>query len=210
MPQADSFGGWVAFPAYATGRLGAVRVTRGGGGGYLGAGALAGTIELESATLAQLGGVEASGFYGSRDSVDTQGAATLERGRGFATLSAAYARGDGFIPIVAERRGPVDRPAPYEQASAAVRGVVEVAPATELQANVSAFTDKRERGTAFTANRSEGADASLRLVERGRWGWSALAYLQTRSFASSFAAVNAARTTATTCRCCRHTCAIGC
>jgi len=78
-----------------------------------------------------------------------------------------------------------------------VRGVVEVAPVTELQASFSAFTDERERGTAFTANRSEGADASLRLVGRGRWGWSALAYLQTRSFASSFAAVNAARTTAT-------------
>jgi outer membrane receptor protein involved in Fe transport len=195
VPQADPFGGWVAFPAYATGRLGEVRVTRGGGSGYLGAGALAGTIELESATPAQLSTFEAAGFYGSRASVDAQGAATLERGRGFATLSGAYARGDGFTTIVAERRGPVDRPAPYEQASAAIRGVVEIAPTTELQANVSAFTDRRERGTAFTDNRSEGADASLRLVGRGRWGWSALAYLQTRGFASSFAAVNAGRTT---------------
>ncbi len=197
VPQADPFGGWVAFPAYATGRLGDVRVTRGGGSGHLGAGALAGTIELESATPAQLGAFEAAGSYGSRGSVDTQAAATLERRRGFATVSGAYARGDGFTPIVAERRGPVDRPAPYEQASAAVRGVVEVAPATELQANVSTFVDRRERGTAYTSNRSEGADASLRLVGRGRWGWSALAYLQTRSFASSFAAVDAARTTVT-------------
>ena len=31
VPQADPFGGWVAFPAYATGRLGRIRVTRGGG-----------------------------------------------------------------------------------------------------------------------------------------------------------------------------------
>ena len=197
VPQADPFGGWVAFPAYATGRLGEVRVTRGGGSGYLGAGALAGTVELESATPAQLGSVEVAGAYGSRDSVEAQAAATLERGRGFATLSGAYARGDGFVPIVAERRGPADRPAPYEQLSAAVRGVVEVAPATELQANVTAFSDRRERGTAFTANRSEAADASLRVVGRGRWGWSALAYLQTRAFASSFAAVDATRTNAT-------------
>ncbi|WP_414714137.1 TonB-dependent receptor [Sphingomonas sp.] len=197
VPQADPFGGWVAFPAYATGRLGEVRVTRGGGSGYLGAGALAGTVELESATPAQLGSVEVAGAYGSRDSVEAQAAATLERERGFATLSGAYARGDGFVPIVAERRGPADRPAPYEQLSAAVRGVVEVAPATELQANVTAFSDRRERGTAFTANRSEAADASLRVVGRGRWGWSALAYLQTRAFASSFAAVDATRTNAT-------------
>ena len=101
------------------------------------------------------------------------------------------------MPTVAVSRGPVDRPAPYEQASGALRTVVTVAPSTELQANVGAFTDTRERGTAFTANRSEGADASLRLVGRGAWGWSALAYLQTRAFASSFASVNAARTTVT-------------
>jgi outer membrane receptor protein involved in Fe transport len=195
VPQADPFGGWVAFPAYATGRLGQVRVTRGGGSGYFGPGALAGTVQLDSATPDQLAPLEASAFYGSRDSVEAQGSAALVRDGGFATLSAAYARGDGFVPTVAESRGPVDRPAPYEQASGALRTVVTIAPSTELQANVSAFTDSRERGTAFTGNRSQGADASLRLVGRGAWGWSALAYLQTRAFASSFASVNAARTT---------------
>lgn len=195
VPQADPFGGWVAFPAYATGRLGQVRVTRGGGSGYFGPGALAGTVELASATPDQLAPLEASAFYGSRNSVEAQGSAALVRGGGFATLSAAYARGDSFVPTVAGSRGPVDGPAPYEQASGALRTVVTVGPSTELQANVSAFTDRRTRGTAFTANRSEGADTSVRLVRRGHWGWSALAYLQTRAFASSFASVNAARTT---------------
>ncbi|USU07124.1 TonB-dependent receptor [Sphingomonadaceae bacterium OTU29LAMAA1] len=195
VPQADPFGGWVAFPAYATGRLGQVRVTRGGGSGYFGAGALAGTVQLDSATPDQLSPLDASVFYGSRDSVEAQASGALVRAGGFATLSAAYARGDGFVPVVAGSRGPVDRPAPYEQASGALRTVIGVGASTELQANVSAFTDRRERGTAFTINRSQGADASLRLVGRGRWGWSALAYLQTRAFASDFASVNAARTT---------------
>ena len=197
VPQADPFGGWVAFPAYATGRLGLVRVTRGGGSGYLGPGALAGAVELESATPDQLATVDGAAFYGSRASVDAQASALLERPGGFATLSAAYARGDGFVPIVREDRGPADQRAPDEQASAAVRGVLQIAPATELQANLSVFTDARERGLAFTDNRSEGADASVRLVGRGRWGWQALAYLQTRAFASSFAGVDAGRTTAT-------------
>jgi hypothetical protein len=40
---------------------------------------------------------------------------------GFVTLAGQYARGDGFTPIVEEDRGPVDRPAPYEQASLALR-----------------------------------------------------------------------------------------
>ena len=197
VPQADPFGGWVAFPAYATDRLGLVRVTRGGGSGYFGPGALAGTVELESLAAAEQPGVAASAAYGSRASIDAQASAALRRGAGFATLSAAYARGDGFVPTVRESRGPADRPAPYEQASGAVRAVVAVDPTTEVQASIAAFTDRRERGTAFTANRSEGADASLRLVGRGRWGFSALAYLQTRAFASEFASVNAARTAAT-------------
>ena len=197
VPQADPFGGWVPFPAYATGRLGLARVTRGGGSGYFGPGALAGTVELESATPAQLSPVEGGIAHGSRDALEGQGSATLLRPGGFATLSAAYARGDGFVPTVAGQRGPADRPAPYRSASGAVRAVVDVGGATELQANLSAFTDRRERGTAFTANRSEGADASVRLVGRGRWGWSALAYLQTRALASQFASVDAGRTAAT-------------
>lgn len=196
VPQADPFGGWIAFPAYATDRIGSIRVTRGGGSGYLGAGALSGTVEIESAAPDQLTPLAASLAYGSRDSVEAQASASLARGAGFATLSGAYARGDGFAPTVAESRGPVDRPAPYRQGSAAFRSGVALSDATELQANVNAFTDRRERGTAFTENSSQGADASLRLVGRGDWRWSALAYLQTRDFASSFAAVNAARTTA--------------
>ena len=197
VPQTDPFGGWVAFPAYATDRLGLIRVTRGGGSGYYGPGALAGTIELESATPSQLHAIDGRLSYGSRDSVEAQGSAALVRGAGFATLSGAYSRGDGFIPTVPQSRGNADRDAPYEQASGAIRAAIGVAADTELQANVAAFTDRRERGTAFTANRSEGADASVRLVGRGSWGWSALAYLQTRAFASSFASVDAARTTAT-------------
>ena len=200
VPQADPFGGWVPFPAYATDRIGRIRVTRGGGSGYFGPGALAGTVELESATPAEIPHYLGSVAYGSRDSLDAQGSATLSNDAGFATLSGAYARGDGFAPIVAEDRGPVDGRAPYEQASGAARGVIRTGADSELQANVSAFTDRRTRGLPFTANRSEGADASLRLVGHGdaagRWGYAALAYLQTRAFASQFASVDAARTTA--------------
>ena len=197
MPQADPFGGWVVFPAYATGRLGRIRVTRGGGSGFWGPGALAGTIEMDSATPDQLSPLDLALSYGSRDSVDAQGSASLVRDGGFLTVSGAYARGDGFIPVVEGQRGPADRSAPYEQYSGAARGVVGIAPATELQMTLAAFHDARDRGTDFTDNRSDGADASVRLVGRGAWGWSALAYVQTRQFASRYASVNEARTAAT-------------
>jgi len=195
VPQADPFGGWVAFPAYAPERLGQVRVTRGGGSGVFGPGALAGTIELSSATADQLGGVGGGVAYGSRQSIEADSLAGAPLGGGFAFVSADYARGDGFVPIV--QRGPADRPARYEQASFAARAVIPAGDATELQANLLAFTDRRERGLAFTRNGSDGADASLRLIGGGRWRYSALAYLQTRDFRSEFASVNAGRTTAT-------------
>jgi outer membrane receptor protein involved in Fe transport len=195
VPQADPFGGWVAFPAYLPERLASVRVVRGGGSGYAGPGALAGTIELASGGP-ELGPLRVGLAYGSRDSLDATAVGSAELGSGFVTLAGQYARGDGFVPIVAEDRGPVDRAAPYEQASLALRGVVDLGGA-ELQANLSGFRDRRDRGVDFTQVKSDGADASVRLVGRGRWRWSALAYLQARQFASGFASVNDTRTTVT-------------
>ena len=196
VPQADPFGGWVAFPAYLPERLASARITRGGGSGYAGPGALAGTIDLTSGSPADLGTLQLRTAYGSRDSVDATALASATLGTGFVTLAGQYARGDGFIPVVEEDRGPADRAAPYEQASLALRSVVEIGGA-ELQANVSGFTDRRDRGVDFTRVASDGADASIRLVKRGGWGWSVLGYVQSRQFASGFASVDDARTTAT-------------
>ncbi len=194
VPQGDPFAGWIAFPAYANDRLGSIRVVRGGGSGLWGPGALTGTIELTSATPDQLAPISAALAYGSRNAVDASAAATLRNAGGFATLSAQYQRGDGFVPITAQDRGLVDRAAPYEQASVALRGVVAIGGSTELQTTLQGFTDRRDRGLDYTAIKSEGADASVRLVGQGAWRWSLLGYVQTRSFASQFASVNDART----------------
>jgi outer membrane receptor protein involved in Fe transport len=194
VPQTDPFGGWVSWPAYDPYRLGSVRVTRGGGSGVEGPGALAGTIELESAGPDAVRGLRAEALYGSRDSLDARAAYGATLGGGFASLSGAYGRGDGFIPIVPEQRGPVDRASPYVQASLAARAVLPVAAGVELQASGLGFYDRRERGTPLTGIATTGADAALRLVGPR---WSALAYLQSRAFFNSFASVNAVRTAVT-------------
>lgn len=196
VPQADPFGGWVPFPAYLPERLASVRITRGGGSGYHGAGALAGTLELTSADAATLGPLGLAGFYGSRESVDLVATGGAELGGGSLTMAGQFARGDGFVPIVEEDRGAADRAAPYRQASLALRSVFPVGKAVELQANLSGFSDERDRGTDFTAMTSQGADASVRLVGRGAWRWAALAYLQHRDFSSGFASIGAGRATA--------------
>ncbi|HEX8526473.1 TonB-dependent receptor [Allosphingosinicella sp.] len=190
VPQSDPFGGWLAWPAFDPRRLGTVRVTRGGGSGSNGPGALAGTIELASAAPGDLRGTTASLAYGSRDSLDVFAGVGVTAGAGFLSLSAAWTRGDGFVPVVEEQRGPADRPSPYRQSSISLRAVAPLGDGVELQASGLAFDDRRERGTPLSEVRSEGADASLRIVG-GRW--SALAYVQTRDFYTSFASANSDR-----------------
>jgi outer membrane receptor protein involved in Fe transport len=193
VPQTDPFGGWVSWPAYSPDRLGEARVTRGGGSGVQGPGALAGTIELSSATPAQLLGPRGRLAYGSRDGLDAFAGFGLPLGGGFLAVSGAWARGDGFVPVIAGQRGPADRPSPYEQMSFAARAVAPLPGGAELQASGLVFSDSRERGIAFSGIRTRGADASLRLVGRG---WSALAYVQTRDFYNSFASVASGRAAA--------------
>jgi outer membrane receptor protein involved in Fe transport len=194
VPQTDPFGGWVNWPAFDPRRLGEVRVTRGGGSGANGPGALAGTIELESASPKDLRGVQAELAYGSRDGIDAFAGFGADAGSGFVTISASFAQGDGFTPIVRDQRGAVDRPSPYRQASLGARAVAPLGGGVELQANGLVFSDERERGTAFSAIATQGADASLRLVGPR---WTALAYVQTRDFYNSFASVAAGRATVT-------------
>src|SRR3546814_15273028 len=75
--------GWISWPAYDPERLGAVRVTRGGGSGVHGPGALAGTIEMVSADPKDIAGVRGRLAYGSRDGVDASAGLGTTLGSGF-------------------------------------------------------------------------------------------------------------------------------
>ncbi len=193
IPQSDPFGGSITFPALNLARIGEIRITRGGGSGVAGPGALGGTISLSSIGP-EISGVGGHVAYGSRNAIEVGSVVSGALGTGFALIAADYAQGDGFIPIIQSQRGPADRAARYKQASLAARAVVPIG-TTELQASLSGFTDRRERGLAFTRNGSNGADASVRLVNAGRWQWEALGYVQLRAFRNEASSVNAARTT---------------
>jgi vitamin B12 transporter len=193
VPQSDPFGGWVNWPAYDPAAIAEVRVVRGGGSVTNGPGALAGSIEMVS-SLAEgvIAGVEA----GSRESIEGRVHLGTPLGGGVLSVSGRAARSDGFVPVTASTRGPADRRAPYKEANLRAQWVTPLSSSTELQTSLSGFRDQRERGVAFTGNRTDGADASVRLVGSGSWPWAALAYAQWRELKSSFASVNDARTTA--------------
>ena len=194
VPQTDPFGGWINWPAYDPDDLRQVRVVRGGGSVANGPGALAGTIEMVSRADT---GVSGEADYGSRDSLEARARLGVDEGGGVLTLSGRGERSDGFIPVTADTRGPADERAPYREWSGRGRWVALIGGSTEVQASVDGFRDWRPRGTDFTVNRTNGADASVRVVGRGSWQWSALGYWQWRNLMSSFASVNAARTQAT-------------
>jgi outer membrane receptor protein involved in Fe transport len=193
VPQSDPFGGWVNWPAYDPQALGGIRVIRGGGSVANGPGALAGTIDMTSRSDA---GTSGEADAGSRDAFEARGRIGAAIGGGVLSLSGRGERGDGFVPITQATRGPADHAAPYRQWSGRGRWAGPLAGTTELQASLDAFHDWRNRGTDFSSDRTNGADASLRLVGRGTWQWSALGYWQWRNLRSSTAGLSAGRATA--------------
>lgn len=193
VPQQDPFGGWIDFPAALVETAGRIIVTRGGGGVRWGAGALAGTIEIDSLAPGDAEGGAGSLRIGSRRSLDGR-VRWLSSGSGAYLLgAAAHLRGRGFIPIVESDRGRADFRAPYEQSSARFRGGIAIGPNTEIQAGVSLLDDRRERGLAHSNNRTRAADQSVRLVGRGALPFAVTVHAQQRRFESEFAAADAGR-----------------
>ena len=198
VPQADPFAGFIPWSALAPGGLAAARVTRGGGAGPFGAGAVAGTIELFSAGPAELPPVSLAAAGGSFGASELSGAlAAPLGGGGFVTLAGNWQRGDGYILTPPDQAGPADVPARYDSKVAALRMVTAAGETGELQVSARAFDDSRLRGLAGTDSNSRGVDSGIRLIGRGRWGYEALGYLQLRRFASGFVAVDAARAVVT-------------
>ena len=117
VPQADPFGGWVSWPSYDALNLASIRVRRGAGQIASGPGALGGVIELDSKQ--NVGEFGARLAYGSRNSVDAKAGLIRKLGVGSVSVSGSYARGDGFVPIIASQRGAVSTSSPKAIASLA-------------------------------------------------------------------------------------------
>ena len=196
-PLADPFAGYIPWFAIAPERLGAVRVTRGAGAGAFGTGALAGTIELQSADPATLPGFQGEFDYGSRNSLSVNGVASAQLGAGSASVFGRYDRGDGYVIIPRGQRGPADIAARYRQGSVGLHTSAPLTDDIQLLVNGLAFKDQRVRGVDGNATDVEGANASVRLLGSGRWQWEALAYLQAQTFSNTVVALDAARAVAT-------------
>ena len=184
VPMADPFFGYIPFSALAPERLARARVTRGGGAGAFGAGAVAGTIELESAGPRELGLLSGQALSDDRGETELSGTLAPQLGSGFAVVSARWDRGQGFYTAPVSQRVPASAKARYASWSASLRGVALLAPDIELQARGLAFGDARTLRFIGADSTSSGQDASMRVVGKGRWQFDLLAYLQARNFSN--------------------------
>lgn len=184
VPMNDPFFGHVPLSALAPERLESARITRGGGSGPFGAGALAGTIELESAGPEDLGAATASALINDRAETELMASLAPQLGAGFATVSGRWDRGSGFWTTPESQRVPASVRAGFESWSAQLRGAAPLGDGAELQARFLAFRDRRVLRFAGAENTTEGEDASLRFVSRARWGFDLLGYVQRRDFSN--------------------------
>lgn len=182
VPMIDPFFGHVPLAAIVPERLAGARVTRGGGAGAFGAGAVAGTIELQSAGADQLGLLEGSVLASDRGDTEVSGSLSPRLGSGFAVVSGRWDRGDGFWTTPLSQRVPASVPARYESWSVGLRGAAPLASDVELQVRSLAFGDARTLRFKGADSTSEGQDASLRVVGKGAWQFDVLGYLQARNF----------------------------
>ncbi len=196
-PLADPFSGYIPWFAVAPERLGNVRVTRGAGAGAFGSGALAGTIELNSADPAALPGLQAELDFGSRNALSASAVGSAKLGDGAVALFGRYDRGDGYVIIPDTQRGAADIPARYRQGSIGFNAQLPVGEDVQLLVDALNFNDFRVRGVDGNSSTVKGVDSSVRLLGTGRWQWQALGYVQAQSFANTVVALDAARVVAT-------------
>nr|WP_247711522.1 TonB-dependent receptor [Qipengyuania aurantiaca] len=182
VPMADPFFGYIPFSAIAPERLSSAQVTRGGGAGPFGAGALAGTIELSSASADELGPFGAQVYANDRGGTESGAHLAGNLGAGFAILSGRWDRGPGFYTTPVADRVDASARAAYDSWSLQARGVAPLAPNIELQARGLIYDDRRTLRFDGADSSSTGQDASLRLIARGDWQVDALAYVQARNF----------------------------
>ena len=184
VPVANPFFGYIPFSALSPDRLGRVRVTRGGGSGAFGAGAVSGTIELESGDPQSLGTINGQALVDQRG--ETQASLTVAPtlGQGFAVASAAWDRGQGSYTTPRDQRVPASVRAKYESWSGALRAVAPLTDSVEVQASALVYNDARTLRFDAADSTSSGQQASLRLVGRGAWAFDVLVYLQAQDFSN--------------------------
>jgi vitamin B12 transporter len=184
VPVANPFFGYIPFSALTPDRLAGIRVTRGGGAGAFGAGAVSGTIELESGGPDALGALSGQALVNQRGETQASLTAAPRLGEGYVVASAAWDRGQGFWTTPQDQRVAASARAGFESWSGSLRAVAPLTDTTEIQASALVYDDRRTLRFEGADSTSSGQQASLRVVGRGDWAFDVLGYVQAQDFSN--------------------------
>jgi outer membrane receptor protein involved in Fe transport len=198
VPLNDPFGGWVEWSKVPRESLASAELVRGGGATAWGNAALGGVVQLltEPPGASRLRVAATTGDFGTRSVelavAEPLGAGTLQlSGRDFAT--------DGFNLVAPEDRGPIDTAAWSRHRWLTARWSQPVGDNAEIIFTGRTFTEARGNGTPYQRNSSRENFGSVvwQAQPSKSFAWTATAYAQDQSFASTFSSVNATRTAET-------------
>jgi outer membrane receptor protein involved in Fe transport len=184
VPVADPFFGFIPFATLAPERIGSIVVTKGGGSGPYGSGALAGVIELESVSQRTAPPVLASGLVNDRGGTEAAMVGTARLGAGHGVVAARWDRGRGFFTTPEEDRVEATARAGFDARSLALNAEIPVGDSMFFAARAAAFDDQRTLRFEGADSRARGQDASIALTGFGAWAFEANAYIQARNFAN--------------------------
>ncbi len=198
VPLNDPFGGWVAWSKVPREALAGAELLRGGGATAWGNAALGGVVQLFTENPGAMRNRAAASF-GNFSTHSAELAVSQPLGPGQLQVLARDFATDGFRLVAPEDRGPVDIAAASEHRYLTARWQQLVAPNTQLTITGRTYREQRGNGTAYQRNSSTENFAAVTLVTQASrtFSWTATAYAQDQSFASTFSAVNATRTAET-------------
>ena len=198
VPLNDPFGGWVAWSKVPRESLSGTEIVRGGGATAWGNAALGGVVQLFTQSPADTTGriAATAGAYGLRSG---ELAINQQVGRGTLQLSGRDFAFDGFSLVAPEDRGPIDIAAASRHHWLAGKWREPVGSYGELSVSARTFSETRGNGTPYQRNSSRENFGSVAFTSQPieKFSWSAVAYAQDQSFASTFSSVNATRTAET-------------
>ncbi len=207
VPLNDPFGGWVAWSKVPRETLTAVELVRGGGATAWGNAALGGVVQLLTVPApGNLIGCQVRSLSGRLNvtwgDFSTRSAEfflTQTVGRGTLQLSGRDFFTDGFGLVAPEDRGPVDVVAGSRHRWLAARWTQPAGRAGRLTFTGRTFAETRGNGTAYQRNssRENFGTVTLEMTAGPTFAWTATAYAQDQTFASTFSSVNATRTAET-------------
>lgn len=184
VPVGNPFFGYIPLSALSPARLSSIRVTRGGGMGAFGTGAVSGTIELASGGPGDIGPLQVEAMASQRGETQLSTTVAPRLGQGFLVASVQWDRGKGFWTTPRDQRVPASARAGYESWSASLRSVAPLTDTVEVQASGLVYDDARTLRFAGADSTSSGQQASVRLVSRGEWQFDVLGFVQAQDFSN--------------------------